>query len=622
MIKEIMEFLSGVKMTIVSAVFLLISLGFMLYGVEPVFNPAWLTVLISGTPIVFKAFNRLFFCRCISSPLLITIAMIAAIIIGELFAAGEVALIMAIGELLEDATIDKAKRGLGRLLELTPTTAHKILANGNDETVELKDVSKGDILRVLAGETIPADGVIIKGATSVNQATLTGESLPVDKTEGDGVMAGTVNQFGVIEIKVENVKNTYLQKMINLVKEAESKKAPTQKIVDKWAAILVPSALVIAVLTYILTGEIIRAVTVLVVFCPCALVLATPTSIMAAIGQAAKYGVLIKSGAALEIMGKADTFVFDKTGTLTAGKIAVSDIISFSKKLDSEQLLKISASVEKYSEHTLAKAIVKKAEEMQLSLSEVQNFVMSAGKGVSGEINNKRLIAGNVAFITQNQVKFSDDASRNIQELSHQGKALVVVGYDGELVGVIALMDTIRSQTAGVIAQLNSQHITTLLLTGDNHVAATQFAKAAGIQQVFADLLPDDKVKQIETLQQTGHIVGMIGDGVNDAPALKTANVGIAMGEIGSDIAIDAADIALINDNIESIPYLKKLSELTIKTIKTNITISMTLNLLGIVLSVYGILTPVTGAIMHNLGSVLVVLNAARLYDKKLGNSL
>ncbi len=613
-----MGFLSSVKMTVVSAVFLLISLGFMLYDIKPAFDPAWLTVLISGTPIVFKAYNKLFLCRCVSSPLLITIAMIAAIIIGELFAAGEVALIMAIGELLEDATIDKAKRGLGRLLELTPTVGHKIFPNGEDKLVTLADIKEGDILRVLAGETIPADGVIIDGATSINQATLTGESLPVDKSVGDDVMAGTVNQFGVIDVKVSSIKNTYLQKMINLVKEAESKKAPTQKIVDKWASILVPSALVIAILTYVFTGEIIRAVTVLVVFCPCALVLATPTSIMAAIGQAAKRGVLIKSGAALEEMGRVDTAVFDKTGTLTAGEITVSDILPTAKDMSEAKLLGIAASIEKYSEHALAKAIVNKAKQEKAALSEVKNFQMLAGKGIKGELKNKLLLAGNANFIQENNIVINKNVSTIINKLRQQAKAMVVIAYDNQIIGLVGLKDIIRSETVEMVAQLNQQNITSYLLTGDNHIAASQFAEIAGIQNIAADLLPGDKVKRIEKMQNDGHVVCMTGDGINDAPALKLANVGIAMGNIGSDIAIDAADIALINDNILSVPYLKRLSILTIKTIQTNILISMTLNVIGITLSVSGILTPVTGAIMHNLGSVLVVLNAARLYDKKL----
>lgn len=618
MIKEVMEFLSGIKMTIISAIFLLISLGFMLYDVNPIFDPAWLTVLISGMPIVFKAFNRLMFCRCISSPLLITIAMIAAIFIGELFAAGEVALIMAIGELLEDMTIDKAKRGLERLVELTPTTGRKVFANGIEEIVALKDIQKGDILRVLAGETIPADGVIIKGSTSINQATLTGESLPVDKTVGDTVMAGTVNYYGVIELRVENVKDTYLQKMINLVKKAESEKAPTQKIVDKWASILVPSALVIAGLTYLYTGEIIRSVTVLVVFCPCALVLATPTSIMAAIGQAAKRGVLIKSGASLEEMGKVDTAVFDKTGTLTTGEIVVSDIIAVAENMTAEKILYLTASIEKYSEHTLAKAIVRKASADNIKLGDVDKFKMYAGKGVTGNIDTHFLIVGNLNFIQGCDIVICEKAQKATQKFSKQGKALVVIAYDNKIVGIIALADTIRPKTTATLTELRKQNVNTLLLTGDNYTTATQFAQSAGIQQVFADLLPTDKVEKIVSLQKDGHIVCMTGDGINDAPALKTANVGVAMGNIGSDIAIDAADIALINDSIESLPYLKKLSMLTVKTIKINITISMLLNFLGIALSISGVLTPVTGAIMHNLGSVLVVLNAARLYDRNI----
>lgn len=618
MVKEIMVFLSGFKMTIISAAFLLISLGFMLCGVEPTFNPAWLTVLISGLPIVFKAFNRLVFYHCISSPLLITFAIIAAIIIGELFAAGEVALIMAIGELLEDATVNKAKRGLGRLLEIAPTTARKIFADGNEQVVELKDVQKGEILLVLAGETIPVDGTIVKGSTSVNQAALTGEALPVDKGGGDKVMAGTVNYCGVIEIKVENVKDTYLQKMISLVKRAESEKAPTQKIVDKWAAVLVPSALGIAVLTYFFTEEIIRAVTVLVVFCPCAFVLATPTSIMAAIGHAAKRGVLVKSGSALEEMGKIDTVVFDKTGTLTTGQIAVADIIPLAAGMTKEKLLHLTASVEKYSEHTLAKAIVNKAKADNLTLCDVQDFEMVAGKGVTAKCDNQTIIAGNSNFIQERGIAMSQKAQNAVQKFSGQGKALVVVAYENQVVGLIALTDTIRKETLSALCELNKQNIQTVLMTGDNKTSAGQFAQTVGIQQVYTDLLPDDKAVCIEQLQKAGRVICMAGDGVNDALALKTADVGIAMGKIGSDIAIDAADIALMNDKIDSVPYLKKLSRLTVKTIKTNITISMGLNFLGVILSVGGMLTPVTGAIMHNLGSVIVVLNAARLYDKKL----
>ena len=617
MIKKIMEFLSGVKMTVVSAVFLCFSLGFMLYGIEPLVNPALVTVLISGVPIVYKAFHKLIYCRMISSPLLITIAMVAAICIGELFAAGEVALIIAIGELLEDVTIKKARRGLGRLLSLTPTTARKILANGTDEILPLSAIHADDLLRVLPGETIPVDGIIVNGNSSINQAALTGESLPVDKGCGDEVMAGTINCFGTIEIKTLNVKNTYLQKMISLVNQAQVKKAPTQRIVDKWAAILVPSALVLAVLTYFITHEIIRAVTVLVVFCPCALVLATPTSIMAAIGQAAKHGVLIKSGAALEEMGKINIAAFDKTGTLSSGKICISDFLT-AEDISTKELLKLAASVEQYSEHILAKTIVLYAKNEKIALEKVHNFQMIAGRGVYGMMNGIPLIAGNLKYILETGATIHSSFLSKIKKLQQDGKAVVVIAYNERICGVIGFCDEVRMTGKQVVNDLKALDIKSVILTGDHRASAMYFAKKADIMEVYADLLPEGKVCEIEKFLKDGNRVCMIGDGVNDAAALKTANVGIAMGGMGSDIAVEAADIALINDNISSLPYLKKLSLATIKTIKINISISMVLNFIGISLSVYGILTPVTGAIMHNLGSVLVVLNAARLYDRKL----
>ncbi len=618
MIKKTIEFLAGLKMTVLSAVFLLLCLILMLCDINFVWNPAWVTILISGTPIAYQAFNKLIYGRCLSSPLLITIAMAASIAIGELFAAGEIALIMAIGEILEDITVDKAQKGLGRLLALTPTMGRKINSNGNEEQVSLSAVRPGDILRVLPGETIPTDGMITNGCTSVNQATLTGEPLPVDKKPGDEIMAGTINCFGVIEMQVKTVQNTYLQKMIHLVKEAQQKKAPTQKIIDKWAEILVPTALGIALITYILTGDITRAVTVLVVFCPCALVLATPTAVMAAIGHAAKHGVLVKSGAALEEMGKVNTVVFDKTGTLTAGKIKVSDIIVFDKDISQEELLALTAGAEKLSEHSLAQAMVMEAEKRHLKIADTQNFKMEPGKGISGYINGKFLIAGNQLFINENNITMPGAALEQSKMLQMQGKAVIFVAINGIVSGLISLSDEPRPDIYQIIDTLHRNNINVSILTGDNQAAAEYFAQYARIEAVHGNLLPEGKVEEIEQLKQEGQIVCMVGDGVNDAPALKAANVGIAMGNIGSDIAVDAADIALINDNIASILYLKKLAVLTIQTIKINLSLSMTLNFLGIALSVTGILTPVTGAVLHNIGSLIVIYHSSLLYNKAL----
>lgn len=617
MLKEIIEFMAGVKMTIVSAAFLFISLGFMIAGKQPAFDTIWLTIVISGVPIVYRAFYKLIYVHAISSPLLITTAMAAAIAIGELFAAGEVALIMAVGEILEDITVDKAKRGLGRLLELTPPEGRRI-CGGKESKVRMEDVQPGDILRVLPGETIPADAIIIEGNTSVNQAALTGESIPVDKSAGDMVMAGTINCFGAIDIKVSTVKDTYLQKMINLVKEAQENKAPTQKIVDRWAAILVPTAMVIALLTYFITGEIIRAVTVLVVFCPCALVLATPTSIMAAIGHATKNGVLIKSGAALEEMGRVDTIVFDKTGTLTTGEIHVANIVVFDKNISEEKLLTLAASIEALSEHALAQAVANKAKQENTALLPVKNFQVFPGRGVSGQIEGKNIFAGNMAFMRDSNIVLSDENKQQIQTLQAQGKALILLGYGDLCIGVLALTDSRRPDIENTLDLLQKENIDSIVLTGDNEAAAHFFARGLNIKHIFADLLPQNKVEKIKELQQNGRQVCMVGDGINDAPALKTANIGVAMGNIGSDIAVDAADVALINDRISSLPYLKRLSNLTIKTIKVNISISMTLNFIGIILSFYGILGPMSGAIMHNVGSVFVILNASRIYHKEI----
>ena len=615
MLKDFMEFLSGTKMTVISAFFLLASLCFMLTGTKAFPDPVWGTIFISGTPIIYKALKKLFFCRCISSPLLITTAMLAAIAVGELFAAGEVALIMAVGEILEDITVDKARSGLGRLLALTPATGRKLTATG-EQKVHLQDVVGGDILRILPGETVPADGIIVKGNTSINQAAITGESLPVDKTIGDEVMAGTINCFGTVDIEVKTVHDTYLQKMINLVKEAQENKAPTQMIVDKWASILVPSALVTAFLAYLFTGDILRAVTVLVVFCPCALVLATPTAIMAAIGHAAKNGVLIKSGSALEEMGKVDTVVFDKTGTLTTGNIQIADIISFNEQISAEELLALTAGLEQYSEHALAKAIVRKAADLNIKLPQIDNFTLFPGKGVCGTTDKHILCAGNVKFLQERKIVFSDANIRQLHSLQDQGKALAIVALSDKVIGVIALSDAVRTDVPQMLNELQRNNTDVIVLTGDNSASARYFAQKSGIKHIYADLLPENKVAKIKELQTAGRHICMIGDGINDAPALKTANVGIAMGTIGTDIAIDAADITFINDNICSLPYLRWLSQLTIRTIKSNIFISMMLNFIGIVLSFYGILGPMSGAILHNLGSIVVVVRSGRLYGR------
>ncbi len=445
--------------------------------------------------------------------------------------------------------------------------------------------------------------------------------MPIDKEVGDEVFCGTMNMYGSIDIKATSLgENSSLQKLIDLVKAADENQAPTQRIADKWATWLVPVALLIAIAVWLITGNIERGVTVLVVFCPCALILATPTAIMAAIGQATKYGVLIKSGEALETLGALNTLVFDKTGTLTYGNLEVSDVISLKDDLTDLDLLKLTASCEKLSEHPLAKAIVNNAKEIEIDIEEPKEFKMAPGKGVSCVNSYGKVYAGNSKFINENGIEVNVDSY--LDKLKHEGKASIIVALNDEVVGLVGLSDVIREDSKRMIENLHELGTETILLTGDNTETANYFASQVGISKVYGNLLPQEKLDWIEKLKNEGKQVCMIGDGVNDAPALKTANVSVAMGSVGSDVAIEAADIALLGDDIGKIPYLKKLSNSTLFTIKANIAISMMINAAAIICSVLGLLNPVTGAIVHNAGSCLVVLNATLLYDRHFDDSI
>jgi len=379
----------------------------------------------------------------------------------------------------------------------------------------------------------------------------------------------------------------------------------------------VPVALLIAIVTYFVTQDIVRGVTVLVVFCPCALVLATPTAIMAAIGQATKHGIIIKSGEALEKMGKVDTIAFDKTGTLTFGNLEVSDTISFNPDIEENELLALVASAEARSEHPLGKAIIAYANKKDIAIMDAEGFRMEAGKGIYTNVSGTHLLCGNEKYLKENGIDIQKQVSDTLNTLRNQGKALILVAADGICVGVIGLSDVLRSTANDMVAELNEMGTQTVLLTGDNHRTADYFAQQVGITSVRAELLPEEKMQSIVQLQQEGKSVCMIGYGVNDAPALKTASVGVTMGAMGSDIAVDAADIALMSDDISKIPYLKRLSNATVRTIKFSISLSLFINFVAILMSFMGWLTPTTGALVHNAESIFVVLIAALLYDRK-----
>ena len=629
MVHRIHDILSSLYMTILAGLFLLLDgiphLIKEFGGQRPfqdIFSiePSWLTVIICGFPLVYLSIRRIVYNKGISkisSALLISMAMFAAIAIGDIFAAGEVAFIMALGALLEEATTERAKKGLKKLISLAPVKGRKIQAN-KEIMVPVESIQSGDYLRILPGETIPVDGRIINGETTVDQSIMTGESIPVDKTIDDDVFGGTINCFGAIDIIATKVgEDSSIQKMIQLIKNAEQKQAPIQRIADIVASRLVPIALMIACIGYLVTGNIIVGVTVLVVFCPCALVLATPTAVMAAIGQATKHGVIIKSGEILETMGKVDTMAFDKTGTLTRGQLAVQSILAVDTDYSETDILQLAASAEAKSEHPIGKAIVSHAIEQDLEILDTTSFTMSVGKGIIAVIKGRELYCGNERFLEEHNIIVCDSIQKAINVYRSEGKVSVIIADKEHIIGIITLSDTMRNDAINMISAISSLDMTTVLLTGDSKEAATYIGKKSGVSEIHAELLPGEKVSIIESLQGKHHKVCMVGDGINDAPAMKTADVSIAMGTIGSDIAIETADIALMSDDLSKIPYIKRLSDATIKTIKFSIALSMVINCIAIILSLLEVLTPTTGALVHNVGSCLVVLIAARLYDRQ-----
>ena len=607
--------LGGTQKDIVLLVLSGIAVLCSLAGVQPFpFDIAWVAIVLCGVPIILEAIIGLVTAFDIKADVLVSLALIASVCIGETFAAGEVAFIMQLGGLLEELTVAKARAGIEKLVHLTPQTA-RVLKNSTEQVIPAQQVQVGDRLRVLPGETVPVDGIITAGQTSINQAVMTGESLPVDKTVGDEVSSGTVNQFGAFEMQASRVgEDSSLQRMIRLVQSADAGKAKIVGLADRWATWIVVIALTAAAITWAVTGQILRAVTILVVFCPCALVLATPTAIMAAIGNATKHGFLVREGDALERLAKVKVLAFDKTGTLTQGTPEVIAVRSVSKQYTNLELYVLAAAAEQLSEHPLGKAIVRCCKkETSAALPQAEQFRMIPGRGVSASVNGVALLAGNPELLQEQGVAFAIPADAEAQ--LQQGATVTYLATDGVFAGYIALSDTLRPESAATIRALAGLNVQPMLLTGDHESAANAIAARLGITQVRANCLPQDKLQAMEACQNAGQPVCMIGDGINDAPALKKADVGIAMGGTGSDIAVDAADIALVDDEVKELPHLIALSQRMMRTIHLNLTFSMTLNFIAITLAITGILNPVVGALVHNAGSVLVIVNSALLLN-------
>jgi Cd2+/Zn2+-exporting ATPase len=571
-------------------------------------------LLLAAWPIFLRAIKALLGKR-LDADVLVAIAVIAASSVGEFVAAAEVAFIMLLGAQLEEYTIRRARRSLGSLLSLVPPTAH-VRRDGKEEEVAATDLQVGDVVVVRAGERIPVDGVVQSGMASVNQAPVTGESMPVDRSEGDEVFVGTLAETGALIIEARRVgEDTTLARIAQLVEAAQQREAPIQRTLDRAAGWLVPVMLTLSALVYLFSHDVARAITVLIVACPCALILATPTAVMAAIARAARAGVLIKGGQYLEATARLHTIVFDKTGTLTHGEPEVTHISRFDDHSEVE-LVQMAAVAEKMSGHPVARAIMRKASALGLVTEDPATFEAHHGRGVVAERNGQKLVVGQTGLMDDQSIVMSDALHTHMDEHHDEGHTTIVVAHDGEVCGTICVADTVRARADEAIRDLRDLGIEkVVMLTGDNKRVAMQIAGKLGLDEVKADVLPGQKAAHIESLRQEGRIggVAMVGDGINDAPALAVADVGIAMGLSGTDVAHEAADIALMADDLSKIAFAVGLSRHTLQIIKQGLLFALVYNVVMVTAAASGHLHMIGGAIAHQFSSVLVIVNAMRL---------
>lgn len=614
----------------ISAVLLVISwfLGKQ-YGEEHIFATIGYAaaILIGGYSLFIKGFKNLVRLNFDMNTLM-TVAILGAAAIGEWGEGATVVILFAISEALERYSMDKARQSIESLMDIAPKEA--LIRRGNEEMmVPVDDIQVGDIMIVKPGQKLAMDGIVIKGTSTLNQAAITGESVPVTKTVGDEVFAGTLNEEGLLEVKVtKRVEDTTLSKIIHLVEEAQAERAPSQAFVDRFAKYYTPAiiifALLLAVIPPLFMGAdwsewIYRGLAVLVVGCPCALVISTPVSIVTAIGNAAKNGVLIKGGIYLEEAGSLKVIAFDKTGTLTKGVPSVTDVVTYNG--DENELMTITAAIEKGSQHPLASAIIRKAEEDGLNFNDVsvEEFQSITGKGVKAKVNNAMYYVGSPGLFEEllpNGIQ--SEIKEQITTLQTQGKTVMILGTEKEILALIAVADEIRESSKEVIRKLHQVGIEkTVMLTGDNQRTAEAIGKQVGVSDIKADLLPEDKLNFIKELRDKHQSVAMVGDGVNDAPALAASTVGVAMGGAGTDTALETADIVLMSDDLSKLPYTIKLSRKALAIIKQNITFSLGIKALALLLIVPGWLT-LWLAVFADMGATLLVtLNSMRLLKVK-----
>jgi len=567
--------------------------------------------LIGGSPIFVLAFRGLLK-RDLTAGVMVSVAMIGALLIGEFSAAALVAFMMMFGEMLENFTMARANDALKQLASLIPNEV-RLLRDGQIVVIPIEQVQIGDTLLVRNGERVPVDGVVTAGQAAVDESTITGESVPVDKQSKDTVFAGTMNVAGTLEIRAQKLgRDTTLGTIVKLVEEAQKTQAPVQRLANRYAQYLVPITFAIAFGVYLLTGELVRAITVLVVVCPCALVLATPTALAAAIGNAARNNAIVKTGASMEALGKVDVVAFDKTGTLTVGRPRVADIVSLNT-LTPDQVLGYAACAEMFSEHPLGRAIVAEAAARRLSVAEPQNPQVLTGFGVCARDGGQEVIVGNRGLLQSAGVALGPELDVRITELEARGHTVIPVAVDRQMAGLIALADELRPQAAQVVRAVKSAGVKTVMISGDNAAAVRAVAGQLGVDEYHAQVLPDQKLDIIKTMQGQGLRVAYVGDGVNDAPALAVADAGIAMGVAGADVAIETAEIALMNDDMQNVPHLLVLSRETLRTVRFNVAFSISMNILSVLLSTFGIIGPAFGAMMHELSALPVLAYSARL---------
>ncbi|MFX1318632.1 MAG: heavy metal translocating P-type ATPase [Promethearchaeota archaeon] len=573
---------------------------------------------IAGYSIAKEGIKALIFKRRLNIAFLMTIAAVASFFIGHPAEGAAVMVLYFIAEFLEIKANENAQRSVASLMKLAPETA-TIKRDGKESRVHVHEVNLDEIVVVRPGEKIPLDGIVIQGSSSVNQAPITGESLPVEKEANDEVYAGTINNEGYLEIRVTRLSNeTVLAKILTMVEEAQKSKSPIEHFVDKFAKYYTPSVVVVAVVVAtipsILLGAlwidwIYRALILLVISCPCALAIGTPVAMVSALTSATKQGVLIKGSRYIEALGNVKVVAFDKTGTLTSGQLAVTDVISFDES--DESVLRVAASIESFSEHPISKAIVAKALNPGLQVSDVDDFTTITGQGVSGRIDTVQYFVGSERLFTKLAIPYPKNQVRHLEE---EGKTVILVGDSARAIGVIAIQDTIRPSSMSTIATLKQMGIKTVMVTGDNEHTAAFIAKQIGIDAFYANLMPEDKVKILEELQQHYGAIAMVGDGVNDAPSLATADVGIAMGAIGSDAAIETADIALMHDDLAKLPYLFELSQKTRSIVRQNIGTALIVKFSLAALVFPGLITLWLAVAIGDMGlSLAVILNAMRL---------